>query len=117
MNIYIQKILSIGKWNLNTIIFFRDIKLENILVNYSEKEGYKVKLIDFGMAATFNEKDFLSSRCGSCFYIAPEVLNKRYNEKCDIWSVGVISYALYTGIFPFDLYGKSNDDIIRTLST
>ena len=44
----------------------------------------------------------MSRVCGSIFYIAPEVMFKSYNAKCDIWSIGVITYTLLTGHFPFD---------------
>ena len=61
------------------------------------------------MATIYNKVNFLKERCGSCFYIAPEVLKRRYTEKCDIWSIGVIAYALYTGIFPFDFHGMTKE--------
>jgi calcium-dependent protein kinase len=46
---------------------------------------------------------------GSKYYIAPEVIREKYNYKCDIWSIGVISFILFTGTFPFD--GESDDEI------
>jgi calcium-dependent protein kinase len=48
---------------------------------------------------------------GTPFYIAPEVLDKSYSNKCDIWSVGVITYILLCGQPPF--YGENNDEIIK----
>ena len=47
---------------------------------------------------------------GSFYYMAPEVINGRYTEKCDIWSVGVIAFSLLLGYFPFD--GTERDEII-----
>ncbi len=44
----------------------------------------------------------MTTCCGSIFYIAPEVWFNHYNEMCDIWSIGVIVFALLTGRFPFD---------------
>lgn len=41
---------------------------------------------------------------GSHFYLAPEVIEGHYDQKCDLWSLGVITYALFTKAFPF--YGK-----------
>jgi calcium-dependent protein kinase len=81
------------------------------LINYSEEEGeYKVKLIDFGLSASnCNKKKFLKRRCGSIFYVAPEVLKNKYNYKSDIWSVGVVTFCLYTGDFPFD--AKELEDV------
>ena len=51
----------------------------------------------------------MTNCCGSIFYIAPEVWLGHYNEMCDIWSIGVIVFALLTGRFPFD--DKKNNKI------
>lgn len=48
---------------------------------------------------------------GTAYYIAPEVLTSEYNEKCDIWSMGVILYILLTGRPPFD--GKDDKEILK----
>lgn len=48
---------------------------------------------------------------GTAYYIAPEVLTSEYNEKCDIWSIGVILYILLTGRPPFD--GKDDKEILK----
>lgn len=99
--------------NLN--IIHRDLKPENILIESEEKENglYNIKVIDFGTAKIFNLSKLESQVIGSGYYIAPEVLNSKYNEKCDIWSVGVILYILLSGVPPFN--GKTDDDIIQNI--
>ena len=53
----------------------------------------------------------LNEKLGTPYYIAPEVLGKNYNEKCDIWSAGVITYILLSGMPPFN--GQSDQDIMK----
>jgi len=75
-----------------------------------------IKLIDFGLSCYFindnKERKTLHGIVGSPFYIAPEVFEENYNEKCDIWAIGVILYIMITGIPPF--YG-SNDKAIKAM--
>ncbi|CAN0079063.1 unnamed protein product, partial [Heterosigma akashiwo] len=85
-------------------IMHRDLKPENLMFSDSSPQA-RVKLIDFGMATTFDPKDrssFLESLCGTAYYIAPEVITKRYRNEADVWSIGVITYAMVYGHAPFD---------------
>jgi len=52
---------------------------------------------------------------GTPYYIAPEVLAKNYNEKCDIWSCGVIAFIVLSGIPPFN--GSSDQEIMKRVKT
>lgn len=84
------------------------MKPENILYE-SEKDDSQIKIIDFGTSLMFNPSEKMSQKFGTAYYIAPEVLKKKYNEKCDVWSVGVIMYILLCGYPPFN---GPNDKII-----
>ena len=79
----------------------RDLKLENILL---DKHG-DVKLVDFGFTREYEGKsNYLQTWCGTVCYSAPEMLKgeKYAGEKVDVWSLGIILYALLVGELPFD---------------
>ncbi|VDM33619.1 unnamed protein product [Hydatigera taeniaeformis] len=81
-------------------IAHRDLKPENILL----KDEQNIRVIDFGLCAKNADNKFLTTYCGSLAYAAPEVLqNQEYNgPAADIWSMGVILYAILCGSLPFD---------------
>ena len=94
-------------------VIHRDLKPENILIESSEekdKEYFHIKIIDFGTCEILKKKK-LTEQIGTSFYIAPEVLKNGYNEKCDLWSCGVILYILLCGSPPF--YGKNEKEIFQ----
>ena len=92
----------------NNNIIHRDIKLENILISDIEIEPktkvkyFHIKMIDFGGAKVFEKTNLENEVFGSNLYIAPEVLKRKYNEKCDTWSVGVLLHLLLVGKAPFE---------------
>ncbi|KNC80236.1 CAMK protein kinase [Sphaeroforma arctica JP610] len=100
----------------------RDLKPENVLVSDESSLGRKqsltdkpIKVADFGLAVPFTPGQKLKETCGTPNYMAPERLCRRpYDEKSDIWSIGVIMFILVAGTFPF--YGD-NDDEIRKCAT
>ena len=64
----------------------------------------ELKLVDFGFAYIQN-KDGAKLACGTALYMAPEIVNcETYNEKIDVWALGVIAYKLLSGenVFPGD---------------
>lgn len=82
-------------------ICHRDLKPENILIT----RDLQIKIADFGMAALHQtDTHQLATACGSPHYAAPELLkNKQYRgDKADIWSMGVILYAMLSATLPFD---------------
>ena len=90
-------------------IIHRDLKPENILIKKDEDGFYRVKVCDFGTSKAFKIGDTEKQLVGSAYYIAPEVIQKKYNLKCDLWSCGVIMFVLLTKKPPF---GGRNDAII-----
>ena len=72
-----------------------------------------IKVIDFGVSHHYGkDKDLMDERYGTPYYLAPEVLRSSYNEKCDIWSIGVILYIMLCGTPPFN---GSDEQIIRKI--
>ena len=91
-------------------IVHRDLKPENVLLEQN-REFDQIKIIDFGTSLVFDESKKLDEKLGTPYYIAPEVLAKNYGSKCDIWSCGVITYIVLSGIPPFN--GASDQEIMK----
>ena len=89
----------------------RDLKPENILLEGNSLEN--IKLIDFGTGNLIAPNQKFKERLGTAYYIAPEVLKKNYDEKCDLWSIGVIMYILLTGEPPFN--GSTDSEILQNV--
>ena len=105
-----KQVLSCINYCHQANIVHRDLKPENILLEQN-KEFDQIKIIDFGTSLVYDANRNLDEKLGTPYYIAPEVLNKNYNEKCDIWSAGVITYILLSGSPPFN--GQSDQDIMK----
>jgi calcium-dependent protein kinase len=91
----------------------RDIKPENILFS-SKDENSTLKICDFGLSKVFSMNNkIMNSIVGTTYYMAPEVLTGTYDEKCDVWSAGVILYIILCGRPPF--YGKTDPEIMRRI--
>ena len=85
----------------NHNIVHRDLKPENIMILKSTSTAdLNIKIIDWGFSTIFKENEALKENYGTAYYVAPEVLLKKYNEKCDIWSCGVILYIMLIGSPP-----------------
>ncbi|KAG8083963.1 hypothetical protein GUJ93_ZPchr0010g9265 [Zizania palustris] len=81
-------------------VMHRDLKPENFLL-LSTDDDLSVKAIDFGLSVFFKPGQVFTELVGSPYYIAPEVLQKRYGPEADIWTAGVILYVLLSGVPPF----------------
>jgi calcium-dependent protein kinase len=95
-------------------IVHRDLKPENIL--FESKTSFSdIKIIDFGLSRKVIKEDDLHSVVGSPFYVAPEVLDGNYDSKCDIWSIGVITFCLLSGRPPF--YSQNKEELFEKIKS
>ncbi|GMI84155.1 calcium-dependent protein kinase 17 [Hibiscus trionum] len=81
-------------------VMHRDLKPENFLL-LNKEENSPLKATDFGLSTFFKPGEAFKDIVGSAYYIAPEVLKRRYGPEADIWSLGVILYILLSGFPPF----------------
>ena len=96
------QILSAVNYCHKMKIIHRDLKPENILIIERDTNNFpRIKIADFGTSKIFEKGAKQKKLVGSSYYIAPEVIKKNYDEKCDLWSCGVIMYILLSGRPPF----------------
>ncbi|KAJ7969520.1 Non-specific serine/threonine protein kinase [Quillaja saponaria] len=95
-----QQIISGVEYCHKNMVVHRDLKPENILLD----SKLNVKIVDFGFSKIMHDGHFLKTCCGSLNYSAPEIISgKLYaGPEVDVWSCGVILYALLCGTLPFD---------------
>jgi len=73
----------------------------------TEGESSLIKIIDFGIAKSLPPpSNFFHKKVGTTIYMAPEVIREHYNEKCDVWSCGILLHLMLTKSFPFDAISK-----------
>ena len=110
--ILLQLLKAIKYLNENNFIH-TDIKPENVLISEkfisNNEEFFNVKLIDFGSVNSLINFDNQSLP----YYIAPEVIDRQINAKCDIWSIGIIMFRLIFGNVPFK--GNTFNEILNNI--
>ncbi|CAN1799785.1 Calcium-dependent protein kinase 9 [Linum perenne] len=82
-------------------VMHRDLKPENFLLSTKDNYSALLKATDFGLSVFIEEGKVYRDIVGSAYYVAPEVLRRRYGKEIDIWSAGVILYILLSGVPPF----------------
>jgi calcium-dependent protein kinase len=117
-NLFTQIMLALNYCHANKICH-RDLKPENFLL-LTKADDSPIKVIDFGLSTYITDKGAMSgskvamtTKAGTPYYISPEVLAGEYDEKCDIWSAGVILYILLSGVPPF--YGDTDPQILDSV--
>ena len=111
----------VASFDFHTGVCHRDLKLENWLFDSPDPDTATLRLVDFGLARVFGplrpdlsktrSKTNFDERVGSAYYCAPEVLEGIYDRRCDLWSLGVIAYMLFSGTPPF--WGRSDKEILK----
>ena len=97
---FLSQILQGVEYLQKVMVVHRDLKPENLLID-SHKS---IKIVDFGLSNTYKPGETLKTACGSPCYAAPEMIaGKRYHgATVDIWSCGVILFAMICGYLPFE---------------
>jgi len=90
----------------------RDLKPENILFS-NVADDSSLKLIDFGLSKVLDGENNMKKTVGTTFYMAPEVIQGNYNEKCDLWSCGIILYIMLCGKPPF--YSQDEEELKKKI--
>ena len=89
---------------LNHHIVHKDIKPENILIKFNNEDetNFDSALSDYGVSEEYDDENQMETMVGSIYYMAPEIMKgEKYNNKCDLYSIGITIYYLYFGEFPF----------------
>lgn len=96
----VKQIASATRYLHSKTVIHRDLKLENFLFSTPASDS-QLKMIDFGLSKHFDLGQVHHEKIGTPYTCAPEVLRGSYDEKSDIWSMGVITYLLLSGETPF----------------
>lgn len=97
-----QLLNAVAYFHSNGIIL-RDLRTENIVLeNDTLSPNGRIKILDVGIAMITDKGRFGNKMASASFYIAPEAIDRKYNQSCDLWSCGVILYSMLSGRLPFN---------------
>merc|ERR1712048_550190 len=109
--ILMQQIIRAIYYMHENHVCHRDLKPENfIFMTKDPIEKSLLKIIDFGLSASFTEGQVLTTKAGTPYYVAPQVLAGKYDHLSDLWSCGVIMYVLLCGYPPF--FGETDAEVL-----
>ena len=113
---FYQQIISGIEYMNKLKIVHRDIKPENLLL---DDKNINLKIVDFGLSNIYDNKNnqILKSACGSPSYAAPEMLNGKEYKACkvDIWSSGIVLFAMICGFLPFENEDNDNEKLYKKI--
>jgi len=103
-SVFLGQILDGLEYLHKNHVIHRDLKPENLLLQRQIDGSWGIKIADYGLSNTNEENILLKTACGSPCYAAPEMIAGKHYEgsKSDIWSLGVVLYALICGYLPFE---------------
>uniref|UniRef100_A0A1A8IT59 non-specific serine/threonine protein kinase n=1 Tax=Nothobranchius kuhntae TaxID=321403 RepID=A0A1A8IT59_NOTKU len=111
---FLKQILEGLKFIHSRNIAHFDLKPENIMLSDNMSPHPNIKLIDFGLAHHFSPGEEYRSTSGTPQYIAPEVINSEpLSPAADMWSIGVITYILLSGLSPFQ--GDTDEETLKNI--
>jgi len=109
--ILMQQIIRAIYYMHENRVCHRDLKPENFLFMTKDPiDKNMLKIIDFGLSCKFESGQVLSTKAGTPYYVAPQVLAGKYDQMSDLWSVGVIMYVLLCGYPPF--FGETDSEVL-----
>lgn len=97
---YLKQLMEGLKYLKTQNVMHRDLKPQNLLLT-NDKQTLKIS--DFGFAKVLSSDESMAeTMCGTPYYMAPEIMhNKKYLSKADLWSVGIITYEIFYGTYPY----------------
>jgi len=109
--ILMQQIIRAIYYMHENKVCHRDLKPENFLFTTKESiDKNTLKIIDFGLSCTYEAGQVLTTKAGTPYYVAPQVLAGKYDQLSDLWSCGVIMYVMLCGYPPF--FGETDAEVL-----